>query len=69
VETGDIPKDIIIGLFSNTEQEGYLKILVGCILGNDWRGKLDLLLFNRFLIGKKTLELQMSYQMSPIRSL
>jgi hypothetical protein len=31
----DFPKDIIIGPFNNTEQKSSLKILIGCVLGND----------------------------------
>ena len=54
-------KDIISRVFNNTEQNGYLKILILCVFGIEWHaGKGDLLSSNHFRLINRAVALSFS---------
>ena len=63
-------KDIISRLFNYTEQNGYFKTLIKCVLEINGRqgGRGDLLPLNPFWLIKSALALSISNQMSFFRS-
>ena len=62
-----ILEEIISGPFNYVEQNGCLKILIGCVWGNDGRGR-GLVALQLLLTIKRAIPLSISNRMSPCRS-